>query len=463
MYRYFQKRALPVAVMSALLGGSGPALAVVNVQCPGDVDGDAVIDFPDPNHPNATCMHLTAGDGFASMSDGNPLYTFGFADKTGVLPEDAIAEGILAARWPGSSIVLDEGDEFYLALTNVGTVIRPDLFDPHTVHWHGFPNAATVFDGVPEISIAINMGSTLTYYYNVVEPGTYMYHCHVEATEHMEMGMLANLYVRPAQNRLADGTVLGDWTHTNDDYQAALDACAGVVDDPATEIDDYAACVRNADDPLVGDKYVYNDGDGTTRYDAEAPLQVSSFDVNFHDASLFVQPLPFALLESNYPQINGRGYPDTIKDPADPYQDPATLVMGPPVDDEDGKVTGNPGEVLNNGEVAQDLGSLVTVNQGEKLLLRLSNVSVDRFFTIKAQGMKMKIVGTGARLMRGIDGKNIYQEVASFNFGGGEVKDILIDTADVAPGTYFLYATELHQMSNMTQLDGGMITEIVVN
>ncbi len=88
-------------------------------------------------------------------------------------------------------------------------MIRADLFDPHTVHYHGFPNAATVFDGVPEVSISINMGSTLTYYYNVVEPGTFIYHCHVEATEHMEMGMLANLYVHPAQDRLPDGTVLG--------------------------------------------------------------------------------------------------------------------------------------------------------------------------------------------------------------------------------------------------------------
>jgi FtsP/CotA-like multicopper oxidase with cupredoxin domain len=433
----FKKRPLPAAVLLALLVGSGSASAVVNVQCPGDdgsnggVAGDAIIDDPTVN-PNARCMHLTAGDGFANMSDGNPLYTFGFADKTGSPPDTAIADGILAARWPGSIITLDEGDEFYLALTNVGTVIRPDLFDPHTVHWHGFPNAATVFDGVPEVSISINMGSTLTYYYNVVEPGTYMYHCHVEATEHMEMGMLANLYVRPAQNRLPDGTALGTHVHSNPDYNAD----------------------RNQDDPLIGDKYVYNDEDGTTRYDVEAPLQVSSFDVNFHDASLFVQPLPFALLESNYPMINGRGYPDTIL---------GDLEMGPPVDDADGKVTGNPGEVLNNGDVAQDMGSLVTVNQGEKLLLRLSNVSVDRFFTIRAQGLRMQIVGTGARLMRGVDGKNVYQDVAAFNFGGGEVKDVLIDTTDVAPGTYFLYASELHQMSNWTELDGGMITEIVVN
>ena len=49
------------------------------------------------------------------------------------------------------------------------------------------------------------------------------------------------------------------------------------------------------------------------------------------------------------------------------------------------------------------------------------------------------------------------------NTGGGETKDILIDTTGVAAGTYFLYATELHQMSNLTELDGGMITEIVLN
>mgnify|MGYP003572155597 CR=1 FL=1 len=433
MHPKLRQTTLSAAMALTLLGGAGAAYAVVNVQCPCDNNGDGdCVDADETPIPGVVCMHLTAGDGFANMSDGNPLYTFGFADKTGVAPDEAIAEGILAARWPGSTIELEEDDEFYLALTNVGTVIRPDLFDPHTVHWHGFPNAATVFDGVPEVSIAINMGSTLTYYYNVVEPGTYMYHCHVEATEHMEMGMLANLYVHPKQDRLG---------------------CF----DPVTEVPTGAcpqATRTGGTDPSAPTGYVYNDGDGTTAWDVEKALQVSSFDVNFHDASLFVQPLPFALLESNYPQINGRGYPDTVL---------GNLEMGPPVDDADGKVTGNPGEILNNGEVAQDLGSLISVNQGDRLLLRLSNVSVDRFFTITAMGLKMKVVGTGARLMRGIGGDNIYEEVASFNFGGGEVKDVIIDTSDVAPGTYFLYSAELHQMSNLTELDGGMITEIVVN
>jgi len=428
------RNALAAAITLLLQGGMGTAQAAVNVQCPGDDNGNAIWDNGEtqpaagPNGGTVKCKHLVAGDGFAQMSDGHPAYTFGFSDKTGVAPADVIAEGILAARWPGSTIELDQGDELYLSLTNVGTVMRPDLFDPHTVHYHGFPNAATVFDGVPEVSISVNMGSTLTYYYNNVEPGTYIYHCHVEATEHMEMGMLANLYVHPAQD------------------------VTGYGGDPNT-----IAGRKGGNGPWG---YAYNDGDGTTAFDVEAPIQVSGFDGDFHDASILVQPLPFSTLETDYPQINGRGYPDTIKTVAANPLNPGPGEMGAPVDD---GFLGTPGEVLNNGEVSQDMDSAISVNAGQKLLLRLSNVSIDRFFTLTAHGLKMRIVGTGARQMRGITGKNIYRDVASVNFGGGETHDVIIDTTGVAPGTYFLSATEFYQMSNKTQLDGGLMTEIVVN
>jgi FtsP/CotA-like multicopper oxidase with cupredoxin domain len=381
-------------------------------------------------------MHLIAGDSFVNMSDGNPIYTFGFGNQTGTPPQDVIAEGILDAEWPGPTIELEEGDEFYLSLTNVGTVIRPDLFDPHTVHWHGFPNAATVFDGVPEVSISINMGATLTYYYNVVQPGTYMYHCHVEATEHMEMGMLANLYVHPAQ----------DVSGCSD---LAVCDVAGRKGGPGGGA-------------AIGEPqgYVYNDDDGTTGWDVEKAIQVSSFDSEFHDASVFVQPLPFAALEADYPMINGRGYPDTVIAGELPAP---TDNVDPVAGYDPGKITGTAGEILNNGTPTQNLDSVIEVTAGQKLLLRLSNLSVDQFYTITAQGLTMQVVGTGAKHMRGVDGKNIYRKTASVNIGGGEVNDILIDTTGVAPGTYFLYSAELHQMSNLTQLDGGMITEIVVN
>jgi len=425
------KKALPGAMTLVLLGTAGAVNAAVNVQCPGDKDGDAKWDRGNESQPapNIKCMHLIAGDSFVNMSDGEPLYIFGYGDQTGTSPKNVIAEGILDAEWPGPTIELDQGDEFYLSLSNVGTVIRPDLFDPHTVHFHGFPNAATVFDGVPEVSISVNMGATLTYYYNIVEPGTYIYHCHVEATEHMEMGMLANLYVHPAQ----------DVTGCSDPLVCKAGSRKG---GPGGGTD-------------IGEPegYAYNDNDGTTGFDVEKAVQISGMDSEFHDASVFVQPLPFSTMESDYPMMNGRGYPDTV----------LTGDLPAPFDDADGKITGDPNSVLNNGTPTQMIDSAISVNAGDKLLLRLSSVSLDRFHTITAQGLTMQVVGTGARQMRGQDGKNVYKTVASVNLGGGETHDILIDTNGVAPGTYFLYATEVHQLSNRTELDGGMMTEIVIN
>ncbi len=424
MNKLFRKSALQAAVSLALMGGVGTVYANVNVQCPGDIDGDAAWNSAgEIEPPNTKCMHLIAGDGFSVMSDGKELYTFGFGDRTGTASTEVILSGILNNEWPGPTIELEEGQEFYLSLTNVGTTIRPDLFDPHTVHFHGFPNAASVFDGVPEVSVSINMGGTLTYYYNIVEPGTYLYHCHVEATEHMEMGMLANLYVHPRQDRLGIGG------------NAGPDGIIGTADDVVVDLSTVAP--RFGGTGPAG--YVYNDEDGTTAWDVEAAIQLGGFDSAFHDASLLVQPLPFSDLESDYPQFNGRGYPDTV-------------VQAP-----------LPAAPSGGGEPSQLLHSAIEVTSGQTLLLRISNVGLDRFWTLTAPGLKMRKVGTGARHMRGPTGKNVYVESASINSGGGESMDVLIDTTGVAPGTYFLQTTELHQMSNATQLDGGMITEIVVN
>jgi FtsP/CotA-like multicopper oxidase with cupredoxin domain len=398
----FKLRALSAATALVLAGIGLPAEAAVYVQCPGDTNGDAIPDGPyDPDQ--LKCMHLGGGDGFINMADGRLQYMFGFSDLTGYTEAQAMEAGSLAANFPAPTITLKQGQEFYLTLSNVGMMIRPDLFDPHTVHFHGFPNASAVFDGVPDASISINMGSSLTYYYNLVEPGTYMYHCHVEATEHMQMGMLGNLYVQPIQNDLPAGTNLNGFTHQ------------------------------------AGNKYVYNDGDGSTYYDVEYPLQIGSFDAEFHDASLNVQPLPFADMRDNYAMLNGRGYPDTVN--------PAPLV--PPAE--------------NGDKVSQPVSALVTATQGEKVLLRISNLNVTRFYTLQAMGLKMRVVGTGARLLRGPTGIDTAYETNSVTLGGGESVDVIIDTAAASPGTYFLYTTNLNYLSNGAEDFGGMMTEIRIN
>lgn len=286
-----QKQLMSLAVAFLVAAWALPVQAGVNPQCPtrDPAPGSPIVYtswFPDtvppggdgmlrasdgeiinPVSPNQVCVHLTAGDGFTNMADGREQYIFGFANATGFMPDTAAGETwdavmmnyMESAHFPAPTLAFREGDEVYLSLTNVGMVNRPDLFDPHSVHWHGFPNAASVFDGVPDASIVINMGSTLTYYYRVVEPGTFMYHCHVEATEHMQMGMLGNLYVTPL--------------------------------------------TPNA---------VYNDGDGSTGYDVSYPIQIAAFDPVFHEQHIGVQPLPFAAMDDKYPMLNGRGYPDTV-------------------------------------------------------------------------------------------------------------------------------------------------------
>jgi len=294
-----QTKLIPLAVALLCMAGVVTAEAGVFAQCPthesadpdspivyawfdgqmdttgpgGSPDGKLSAEFgeiPNPVSAREVCVHLTAGDGFNNMADGREMYIFGFnnaTDETMSSHDDMVMMKYMAgATFPAPTLTFKEGDEVYLSLTNVGMINRPDLFDPHTVHWHGFPNAASVFDGVPDASISINMGSTLTYYYKVVEPGTFMYHCHVEATEHMQMGMLGNLYVTPAQ----DGIAFGPFT-----------------------------------------SFAYNDGDGSTGYDVAYPVQIAAFDPVFHKQHIGVQPLPFADMDDKYPMLNGRGYPDT--------------------------------------------------------------------------------------------------------------------------------------------------------
>jgi FtsP/CotA-like multicopper oxidase with cupredoxin domain len=451
-------------VVFLLFISGAPLGAQILVQCPGDLNGDAMPDpfmlqgdgqpdlsQPNPEYdPNVTCSHISAGDGFATMADGRIQYIFSFADLTGVkdgdygvedgdISDDAMTAGTLAAAWPAPVIALNEGEDFYLTMTNVGMLIRPDLFDPHTVHYHGFPQASAIYDGVPDNSVSINMGASLTYYYKQAEPGTFMYHCHVEATEHMQMGMLGNLYVRPGQDRLED-TMLGSHPHTN----------TGDADNPpygnfpAAEDTDLDG--DGQFDEGVHDKYAYNDGDGTTRYDVDYALQLGMFDPDFHDASWTVQPLPFAMMWDRYPMINGRGYPDT-KDP-----NPLPAPEGPACDGP-----------CNGGIESQPESSLVTANQGDLILLRLSNLNITVSHTLISPSIPMTVVGKDARELRSTTNQPLHYTTNSVNLGGGMSADVILDTGGVDPGTYFLYAANLNHLSNYEEDYGGMMTEIKIN
>jgi FtsP/CotA-like multicopper oxidase with cupredoxin domain len=361
------------------------------------------------------CKHLSGGDGFATMADAPadapPTYIFGFSDLgvTTSDPAQIIEKGTLAANEPAPTIEVDEGDEFFLTLSNVAMAMRPDLFDGHSVHWHGFAQAATIFDGLPDASVAVVPGASITYYYNVVDPGTYMYHCHVEAAEHMQMGMLGNLYVHPAQDFTGGG------------------AGSGVP----------KAKRKGGTSANAPWGYAYNDGDGSTAYDQEYAIQMAGFDPDFHQADLTFQNLPFSAMRDRYFLLNGRSYPDTV-DPNVHYTQAANGVIHP----------------------SQPLNSLIRARKGERVLLRISNLSITQFSTLATNGIPMRVVGMDARLLRGDDGTNLSYKTNSITIGGGQTVDAILDTADVPVGTYFLYNTNLHHLANDATNFGGMMTEI---
>jgi FtsP/CotA-like multicopper oxidase with cupredoxin domain len=389
---------LGLAVFAA--GFPAPASAAIQVQCPEDNDGIDADGDGDPTN-DIVCMHISGGDGFAKMADGKDQYMFGFGlVPLETEPAQVLTDMTLKATLPSPLITLREGQELYLTMSNVGMIMRPDLFDPHSVHWHGFPNAAPIFDGLPEPSPTANMGASFTYYYNAKVPGTFFYHCHVEAAEHMQMGMIGNLWVYPKQDQ--EGPIGGS------------------------------------------DKFAYNDGDGSTGYDVEYPLQLTGFDSVFHDNHIAVQALPFAEMFDDYTLINGRGYPDTV----------------------------NPNPIVNNavgfggGEnfAAQNVDSLITAKAGDRILLRVSNVSTTHQYAITTTlGIPMEVVGRGAALLRGPTGKDTSMDVNVLNVGGGQHFDVILDTAGVPPGTYVLYTTNLENLANGNEEMGGLMTEIVLN
>jgi len=407
--------------------------STIYTQCPSTTDLH-------PTGEGIKCDHLAAGDGMVTMADDaqKKQYIFSFSrlalpgvdgaptEASGEYPGYVMEQGMLAANAPAPTIEVDEDDELFLSLTNVGMTMRPDLFDPHTVHWHGFPQAAPIFDGVPDASISINMGSTLTYYYNAKDAGTYMYHCHVEATEHMQMGMLGNLLVRPRQNKLTAGDSLYAAFQTN----GANRLNGGTTAAPA------------ADDGAVHDgitRYAYNDGDGSSSYDVEYPIQIGSFDPDFHDASLNVQPLPFAGMKDRFFLLNGRGYPDTA----------------------DGSVLSTL-DPLETSHESQPVDSLITAAPGERILLRISNLNITQFYTLGTNGLSMQVIARDARLLRDDDGNNMYYKTNSLTLGGGQSADVIIEAPTTA-GTYFLYTKNLEKLANNTENFGGMMTEIQIN
>src|SRR5882762_5462066 len=411
--------------------------------------GDPATTVDTSNCTNAACIQAA-------------LVSFGYNGAVGLAPEtytDSLGNsvtamnghvdprpimdvGVMNGNIPAPLMAIDEDDEFFLTLTNVGQIMRPDLFEQHTVHFHGYPNASAFYDGVPDASVAINIGGSFTYYYLAPDAGTYFWHCHITPPEHLQMGMVGQLYVRPRQNRVPATTTL--YASLQAQQQDLRTACPLGRDTVHSDI----LCSNPL--PAVntgatgGGKYAYNDGDGSTAYDVEYPIQIHGFDPNFHFVGMTFNPEGFADMKDKYFLLNGRSYPDTVT--AGPLQTQST----------DGA-----------SHFSQPLPSVITIKAGQRALLRISDLDVSEYQTLASLGIPMTVIGYNAKLLRDQAGNNMYYNTNSITLAGGESLDVILDATDTtkypAGSVFYLYTPNLDHLSNDAENFGGLMTEVHIN
>ena len=349
---------------------------------------------------------------------GLTTYIFGFRNVTGMTDTQRLAQKN-KAQHSAPLFWVDQYDpnaatpkEFRVQLTNLGLALRPDLFDAHTLHWHGFRNVIPFFDGEPTGSVSVPAGREFTYVYRPRDPGTYMFHCHVEDVEHVHMGMTGLVFVRPLQD--------GNTTF----YPSG--------------------------------RYLYNDGDGSSGYDREFAMFLSEVWAEAHWADAHIQLPEWSDYRADFALLNGRVYPDTIVEngSVDPFN---------PVHDSGGDLIPPSG----HAELQyQPYSSLVRCNSGERVALRFANLGF-RESAMTITGIRMRVVGRDATPMRGRDGTDTSYETDTINIGPGESYDVVF-TAPPKTGsgdhdTYYLYNRSFSRSNNLAPGGfGGQTTEIHV-
>jgi FtsP/CotA-like multicopper oxidase with cupredoxin domain len=372
-------------------------------------------------------------------------------------PRQIMDIGVMNGNIPAPLVAFDEDDELFLTLTNVGMIMRPDLFEQHTIHFHGYPNASAFYDGVPDASVAINIGGSFTYYYLAPDAGTYFWHCHITPPEHLQMGMVGQLYVRPRQNRVpSGGSLYAALQQQETDLRTACRRPGDGVMPAVTAVPDILCSnplpadlgvlpgQTAATQATSGVKYVYNDGDGISAYTVEYPLQIHGFDPNFHFVGMTFNPEAFVDMKDKYFLLNGRSYPDTVT--------PGPLAT----QSSDGRM-----------HYSQPLPAIINIPAGGKALLRISDLDVSEYQTLQSLGIPMHVVGYNAKLLRDQEGNNMDYYTNSITLGGGESLDVILDATNTtlypSGSVFYLYTPNLDHLSNDAENFGGLMTEVHIN
>jgi FtsP/CotA-like multicopper oxidase with cupredoxin domain len=334
-------------------------------------------------------------------------YIFGFRNVTW-LNDTQRQNQKMKAQHNAPFFWVNQETDFRVQLTNLGLQLRPDLTDAHTLHWHGFRNVIPFFDGEPTGSVSVPVGQNFTYVYRPHDPGTYMYHCHVEDIEHVTMGMTGIVFVRPT----------------------------------------------------MGPKFAYNDA--STGFDREYPMFLSEIWAKGHWNDAHIQESIWGEFRADYSLLNGRVYPLTLlpNSPIDLAHSTNALTIQTDANGDLVPPAGHP-ELQY-----QPHSALVTCNAGERVLLRFANLGF-REAAMTLAGIKMRVVGRDATPMKGRDGTDTSYETDTLLMGAGESYDAIFTApahstgvATDPPDVYVLYNRRYTQDDDL--ITQGQRTEVRV-
>lgn len=109
---------------------------------------------------------------------------------------------------PGPTIIADEGDV-------VRVIMRNRSKNNHTIHIHGPTVIAYNHDGTMNVAqVPVKIDQEFTYEFVASPAGTHIYHCHVNANEHMQMGLEGAIVIHSKNEEKVDQdllVILGEW------------------------------------------------------------------------------------------------------------------------------------------------------------------------------------------------------------------------------------------------------------
>lgn len=148
-----------LVAVSLLFGGTGAYAAIQGITGP--------------------IFNLTAKTGYITTAEGGSFLAWGFANGNGLM------------QYPGPTLIVNQGDEVTINLTNTLTVPVSIVFPGQT--------GVTATGGTPGLltSEAAAGNGAVSYTFTASQPGTYTYYSGTRPELQVEMGLLGALIVRP--------------------------------------------------------------------------------------------------------------------------------------------------------------------------------------------------------------------------------------------------------------------------